>query len=151
LDDLPALLPLVQAYRVFYKQQPDAECERQFIEGHLRNGTSTIYIAGLNGAAAGFIQLFKTYSTVHLCGSWILEDLFVDPAYRKSGVATALLERALQHVRDDGAGSMFLETANDNYAAQAVYEKAGWTREGRFLKYNAPLGSLRAARSERSG
>jgi ribosomal protein S18 acetylase RimI-like enzyme len=88
---------------------------------------------------------------VHLCGSWILEDLFVDPAYRKSGVATALLERALQHVRDDGAGSMFLETANDNYAAQAVYEKAGWTREGRFLKYNAPLGSLRAARSERSG
>jgi ribosomal protein S18 acetylase RimI-like enzyme len=149
--DSPALLPLVRAYRIFYKQQPDAEREREFIEAHLRNGTSTIYIAEVHGTAAGFMQLFKTFSTVHLCGSWILEDLFVDPPYRGAGVATALLQRAVQHVHEDGAGSMFLETANDNLAAQALYEKAGWTREGRFLKYNAPLGSLRRPGNDSSG
>ncbi len=137
--DLPALLPLVRAYRVFYKQQPDPERERQFIESHLRKHTSVIYIAEADGAVAGFMQLFKTYSTVHLCSSWILEDLFVDPDYRHGGVGNALLSHAMQHARDDGAGGMFLETAHENVAAQALYEKAGWMREGRFIKYNAPL------------
>lgn len=137
--DLAALLPLVQAYRAFYKQQPDAQREREFIESHLRHHTSTIYIAQADGRTAGFMQLFKTYSTVHLCSSWILEDLFVDPEFRHRGVGAALLGHALQHVRADGAGSMFLETAHDNLAAQTLYEKAGWVREGRFIKYNAPL------------
>ncbi len=137
--DLQVLLPLVQGYRVFYKQQPDAVREREFIENHLRNGTSTIYIAEADGNAAGFMQLFRTYSTVHLAPSWILEDLYVDPGYRKRGIAAALLQRALEHAREDGAYGMFLETANDNVAAQSVYEAAGWSREGRFIKYNAPL------------
>jgi ribosomal protein S18 acetylase RimI-like enzyme len=139
LEDVETLLPLVQAYRVFYHQKPDSKGEREFIEGHVRKGTSAIYMAKADGSAAGFMQLFKTYSTVHLCPAWILEDLFVHPEYRHAGVASALLSRALEHARRDGASGMFLETAYDNLAAQALYEKAGWTREGRFLKYNAPL------------
>lgn len=138
-EDLGALAPLVQAYRVFYEQQPDPAREREYLDAHLRNRTSAIYLASLHGEPAGFVQLFKTYSTVHLSGSWILEDLFVDPRYRHAGIARALLNRALEHARSEGACGMFLETARDNAAAQALYEKAGWTREGRFLKYNAPL------------
>jgi ribosomal protein S18 acetylase RimI-like enzyme len=139
LRDLDLLLPLVQAYRVFYKQQAQPEDERRFIEAHLRNGTSVIYVAECYDALAGFMQLFKTYSTVHLANSWILEDLFVAPEYRSRGIAAALLNRAQQHARQDGASGMFLETAFDNEPAQRVYERAGWTREGRFYKYNAPL------------
>jgi ribosomal protein S18 acetylase RimI-like enzyme len=86
------------------------------------------------------MQLFKTYSTVHLANAWILEDLFVAPQFRRRGIAEALLSAALKHARDDGASSMFLETAYDNETAHRVYERAGWTREERFYKYNAPLG-----------
>ena len=139
IADLDALLPLVQAYRVFYQREPDAQRERAFIEAHLRNGTSTIYIAEAAGKPVGFMQLFKTYSTVRLANSWILEDLFVMPESRGRGVASELLARALEHARADGACGMFLETAQDNVTAQRVYERAGWTREGHFLKYNAPL------------
>lgn len=139
LSDLAAVLQLVRDYRVFYKQQPDDWREREFIANHLRNGTSVIYIAEVEGRAAAFMQLFRTYSTVHLSPAWILEDLFVYPAYRQRGIAGALLHRAVEHAREDGAYGMFLETANDNVAAQSLYESAGWTREGRFLKYNAPL------------
>jgi len=137
--DLDALLPLVQAYRMFYKQDPDSERERPFIERHLQNGTSVIYLAEVSGTPAGFMQLFKTYSTVHLANAWILEDLFVAPEFRRRGVADALLAQAQQHALEDGASGMFLETAYDNEAAQRVYEGAGWMREGRFYKYNAPL------------
>ncbi len=138
-DDLEDILPLVQAYRVFYERAPDPQRERDFIEAHLRSGTSTIFIAEIGSEPAAFMQLFKTYSTVRLSGTWILEDLFVDPRFRKSGVGSALLERALQHARRDSSSGMFLETAHDNVGAQALYENAGWTREASFLKYNAPL------------
>ena len=137
--DLDALLPLVQAYRAFYKQQPDAARERTFFSSHLRKGTSVVYIAEVDGLVAGFTQLFPTYSTVYLSSAWILEDLFVNSAHRGTGIAGALLERALEHAREDCACGMFLETAYDNVAAQRVYERAGWSREDKFYKYNAPL------------
>lgn len=142
MKDLNALLPLVQAYRVFYKQTPNPEAERAFVRQHLRYGTSTIYIAEIEGQPVGFMQLFRTYSTVHLANVWILEDLFVTPECRGRGVASAFLDRALQAARESGASAMFLETARDNAAAQRVYERAGWTREGHFYKYNAPLHEL---------
>lgn len=141
-EDADALLPLVQAYRVFYEQEPDSQHEREYVERHLRRNTSAIYIAETGGAICGFMQLFKTYSTVYVSSCWILEDLFVASEFRRIGVAGALLSRALQHARDDGACGMFLETGHANLAAQALYEKSGWVREGRFVKYNAPLPSL---------
>jgi ribosomal protein S18 acetylase RimI-like enzyme len=136
--DLEALLPLVAAYRAFYEQRADAIRERALIAQHLNTGTSTIFIARCDGNAVGFVQLFATYSTVWLGSSLILEDLFVDPSARGAGIATKLLERALAYSREISAVGMFLETAMDNAAAQRVYERAGWTREGRFYKYNAP-------------
>ncbi len=137
--DLDTLLPLVGAYRTFYKQVPDLRREREFLRRRLEDGTSTIYLArDERGAAVGFVQIFQAYSTVRLGPSLILEDLFVVPTARKMGVARRLLQRASELARDVGAVNMFLETATDNVGARAVYERAGWTREGHFLKYNAP-------------
>jgi GNAT superfamily N-acetyltransferase len=137
--DLDALLPLVGAYRTFYDQAPDLRREREFLRRQLEDGTSTIYLArDGREEAVGFVQIFQVYSTVRLGLSLILEDLFVVPSARRMGVATRLLQRALEFARDVGAMEMFLETAKDNIAARDAYERAGWTREGRFLKYNAP-------------
>lgn len=138
-SDLETLLPLVQAYRVFYEQQPDPKRERDFIEAHLQNATSLLFLAFYNDDAAGFMQLFPTHSTVHLGPVYILEDLFVTPAHRKHGIATALLNHALDYAQSAGAVGMFLETAYANTTAQLVYERSGWTRENTFYKYNAPL------------
>jgi ribosomal protein S18 acetylase RimI-like enzyme len=140
LADLNALLPMVASYRVFYGQEPDEERERALILEHLRNGTSTIYLArDEHGEALGFAQLFQTQSTVRLGPSLVLEDLFVVPHARRAGVATKLLDRAILHAREVGATGMFLETAMDNGVAQRLYERAGWARETQFYKYNAPL------------
>ncbi|HTA38131.1 MAG TPA: GNAT family N-acetyltransferase [Candidatus Acidoferrales bacterium] len=136
--DLESLLPLVTAYREFYEQRADLAAERTLIAGHLNTGTSTIFIARIDEKAVGFVQLFQTYSTVWLGPSLLLEDLFVDPSARGAGIATKLLARALAYSHEIGAVGMFLETAMDNVAAQRVYERAGWSREGRFYKYNAP-------------
>lgn len=143
-EDADALLPLVSEYRAFYQQPSNPDGERAFIESHLQDGSSTVFIAEHNGTVPGFTQLFKTFSTVHLSCAYILEDLYVLADYRGSGIATALLERACRHASEAGASAMFLETAFDNQRAQRVYERCAWRREDRFLKYNAPLERYRA-------
>jgi len=45
----------------------------------------------------------------------------------------------MNYAREIGAVGLFLETAVDNLIAQRVSERSGWTKEGRFLKYNAPI------------
>jgi ribosomal protein S18 acetylase RimI-like enzyme len=138
-DDLDALLPLVCDYREFYGRERDARAERKFIERHLRDGTSVTFIAWRDEHAVGFVQLFRTWSTVQLGPVFVLEDLFVEIDARSSGAADELLQHAVAFACESGAVGMFLETARDNERAQRVYERNGWTREGRFLKYNAPL------------
>lgn len=141
IDDLEALLPLVTAYRVFYEREPQPQHEREFLERNLRDGRSIVFLArdGESGSMVGFVQLFQTYSTVWLGPQLILEDLFVAPETRGAGAATRLLERSEAYAREIGAVGMFLETAMDNVVAQRVYERARWTREDKFYKYNAKL------------
>jgi GNAT superfamily N-acetyltransferase len=140
LEDLDALLPMVASYRSFYGQTPDAARERELIAAHLRDARSTVFWArDEHGMPIGFVQLFLTYSTVRLGPSLILEDLFVIETARRAGVATKLLHRAFEHAREIEAVGMFLETAFDNAAAQRAYERAGWSREAQFYKYNAPM------------
>lgn len=139
IDDVEELLPLVWGYRRFYRQDSDPVRERAFMEDHLRNGTSVAFVAEEGDDVIAFMQLFPTFSTVHLGKALILEDLFVAPSARRSGAASKLLDAAIAYAREISATGMFLETAIDNTTAQAVYEKAGWTREGHFYKYNAPL------------
>lgn len=141
IDDLEALLPLITAYRVFYKREPELRREREFVERNLREDCSRIFLAceRESGSIVGFTQIFQTHSTVWLGPSLILEDLFVVSEARGAGAATMLLERAEAYAREIGAVGMFLETAMDNVVAQRVYERAGWKREDRFYKYNARL------------
>jgi GNAT superfamily N-acetyltransferase len=137
--DLDGLLPLVAAYRTFYKQVPALRREREFLRGRLEGGTSTVYLVrDESDEVVGFVQIFQAYSTVWLGPSLILEDLFVVPSARGMGVATRLLQRTSEFARDVGAVGMFFETATDNVVARDVYERTGWTRESHFLKYNAP-------------
>lgn len=141
IDDLDRLVPLVRGYREFYKQAHDADSERAFMSRHLNAGTSIVFLAiDERDNAVGFAQLFETFSTVHLSPALILEDLFVAPDARGGGLASALLDATVAYARVCGASGMFLETAMDNTAAQRVYERNGWVREGRFYKYNATLG-----------
>lgn len=55
-----------------------------------------------------------------------LLNLAVDPASRRRGVATALLE-ALDR---EAKGNLFLEVAEPNHPAIALYEHHGWVRTG---------------------
>ena len=79
----------------------------------------------------GFAQLrFRpwVYSS-GLCA--YLEELYVVPARRGDGLGRALLEAAMDAARTEGAEQIELGTSENDTAARALYESAGFTnREG---------------------
>lgn len=63
--------------------------------------------------------------------------LAVRPASRRRGLGSRLLARAAARAADRGARTLFLEVAEDNTAARALYDRAGFTPAGRRRGYYA--------------
>lgn len=58
-----------------------------------------------------------------------------DPAQRRQGLARAALQEAEAKAQTMGATQVFLEVAEDNAAAQALYAQGGYTQVGRRPGY----------------
>ena len=136
--DLDALALLFDAYRHFYGQATDVPRARDWLRSRLRVGESVVLVAKRGADAVGFVQLYPMFSSVRTARTWMLNDLFVDPAARRGGVARALLEAAAAFAREDGAAGLSLETTRDNDAARALYRAAGWNEDATQW-YSLPL------------
>ena len=87
----------------------------------------------------------RTYSVAHgfallrvVADEAELLTLGVAPDQRRRGIADALMR---QWIRDCGARRAFLEVAEDNVAAQALYARHGFTVAGRRKAYYSRPGA----------
>lgn len=139
LQDYRLVADLFNKYRIFYGQAPDLLLAEQFIKERLENKESVIFLASgeVNGGSEvlGFTQLYPSFSSVRAQKNWILNDLYVEEAYRKTGVARLLMKTALLFAREEQGSSMQLETAPDNVAAQRLYETLGFKRKPSATEY----------------
>lgn len=65
-----------------------------------------------------------------IAGEAELLTLATDPDARRQGLARALLDQAHQALRDQGVSKIFLEVAEINTAARALYEACGYAQTG---------------------
>lgn len=137
--DVPELTELVEKYRAFYKQEVNPRTE-SYLRERLTNDEAVVFIARyveeLNVRPVGFTMIYPTFSTVSLSEIWLLNDLFVDESVRGQHVASQLMDTAELAARNAGATRLFLRTANDNTAAQALYEGRGWVQDAVFRRYD---------------
>jgi ribosomal protein S18 acetylase RimI-like enzyme len=138
-EHLPLLAPLFDAYRAFYQQPSNVTAAHAFLQERLSNLESVIFLVLAGDKAAGFTQLYPSFTSVGLQRIWILYDLFVHPDFRRQGVRRALLARAHQLARDSSAQRVELSTAVDNHQAQALYEAMGYRRDEQFYTYELLL------------
>ncbi|ASU35613.1 GNAT family N-acetyltransferase [Mucilaginibacter xinganensis] len=146
ISDYHLVIPLFNSYRVFYKQPSDLDLAGHFIKSRLQNNESVIFAALTNDngeqTPAGFTQLYPLLSSVKATRNWLLNDLFVDAAFRKQGIGEALIKMAMEFAGNNGATYLKLETAADNYTAQSLYEAIGFVKKqaaGSFLVYQIQL------------
>ena len=137
LKDLDDVVPLFDGYRQFYGRRSDLAGARKFLGERIERDESVIYLAYTGPReAAGFTQLYPSFSSVSLKPLWVLNDLFVRSDVRRGGVGRALLERARQHAVEGGAKGLVLSTGVTNQAAQTMYESCGWQRDDEFFQYH---------------
>ncbi|MDB5133943.1 MAG: acetyltransferase [Mucilaginibacter sp.] len=127
------VIDLFDQYRSFYKQLTNKALAENFINERLRENESVIFVAleTKNNFAipVGFTQLYPKYSSVSASKNWILNDLYVNGNYRKSGIGQALIKAAIAFAKNKDATYVQLETAVDNYSAQSLYEAIGFEKQ----------------------
>ena len=62
-------------------------------------------------------------------GMGVVDMIAVDPAFQRRGIATALMDRSADHMRDRGMDIAVVETGGDpgHSPARAMYEASGYT------------------------
>jgi GNAT superfamily N-acetyltransferase len=147
--DLDDLAPLFAAYRQFYiDHSPQyAHCPqsteeaRAFLAERLVLGDSRLYLArDTAGKAIGFTQVFVNFSSMDLCRSWVLNDLFVLPEQRGQKLGEALLTHVEREAKATGVGILTMQTSPENVTAHRLYQKMGYVREMGHLHFVRKLG-----------
>jgi ribosomal protein S18 acetylase RimI-like enzyme len=116
----------------FEEPSPGAEALEERYSDLIRNREMTVLLAG--DGPDGFAQI-RYRPWVYSAGPnahAYLEELYVVPALRGKGIGRELLDAAMETARSEGATHMELGTSENDEAARALYESAGFTnREGK--------------------
>jgi len=143
-NDLEDLLPLLRGYCEFYEVDPSddallALC-RALIADPEREGLQLIArgVGGDGVRAVGFATLYWTWQTLNAARLGVMNDLFIAPEARGSGLADRLIAACRERCAEHGAGELAWQTAKDNHRAQAVYERVGGHRS-EWLDYSLPV------------
>jgi ribosomal protein S18 acetylase RimI-like enzyme len=127
INDTTELAVLFDEYRVFYEKESDLSGATHFLKERIKNKESVIYIALDNdNKIAGYIQLYPLFSSTRMKRLWLLNDLYVNPAYRSKGYGESLLEKAKEFSKNTNACGLMLETAKTNISANNLYLKNDW-------------------------
>jgi ribosomal protein S18 acetylase RimI-like enzyme len=119
LSALERLLPQLGAKKT--------SLSRDELTSLLASGASSLLIArhpDENGEIVGALALaiYRVPTGVRS----IVEDVVVDEKFRRMGIARALLVRAIELVREEGASSMTLTSSPHRQAANLLYRKMGF-------------------------
>jgi GNAT superfamily N-acetyltransferase len=128
--DAPAFGRLLHAFNVeFGEPAPGADVFAERAAPLIESGEVTVLLGG--DGPDGFAELRFRPSLYTGALDAYLEELYVVPERRGHGLGRALLEAAMENARERGAAHIDLGTSEDDVAARALYESAGFTnREG---------------------
>ena len=137
--DLPELLPLMRGYCDFYEVAPGDDAllamSRELIADPVKEGLQLI-ARDQDGRAVGFATVFWTWSTLTADRLAVMNDLFVEPDARGTGVAAELIAACADRCRERSVTELDWQTAHDNRRARALYERVGARRDERWLDYS---------------
>lgn len=126
-DDAPRVLELVDALADYERlPRPDAGArERLLRDGFGASPRFELLVGERDGALAGYALFFETYSSFLARPTLYLEDLFVHPDHRKSGLGLALFRAVASEAVRRECGRMEWAVLTWNRLAIDFYERLG--------------------------
>jgi GNAT superfamily N-acetyltransferase len=122
-DDLVALF---DRYRVHYGQAADPDRSRDWLAAATTTGPMRAFLARVDGTAAGLCLVVACPASLTLGEFWMVRDLYVEPRWRRAGVARGLLDAVSAAALERGALRLSLQTEEDNADALRLYERYGF-------------------------
>jgi GNAT superfamily N-acetyltransferase len=113
-------------YRAHYGHPGSREVTHRWLHEQLTERRLQLVVAMVGDRAGGFITTTVAPASLTLRTFWLIRDLYVDPAHRRSGVARALLQYVIDAARASGAHRLSLQTETGNAAALRLYASAGF-------------------------
>jgi ribosomal protein S18 acetylase RimI-like enzyme len=88
----------------------------------------------------GYIVLKFGYSFEYHGRDSFIDELYVEPAYRRQGVGRRAMEFVEERARELGVKAIHLEVDRGNDSAKELYRRAGYEDRSRFLmtKWSQP-------------
>jgi GNAT superfamily N-acetyltransferase len=138
-DDVPAILGLVHELAV-YEKEPDAvqatEADfRSSLFPRDRTPTAFAHVAVVDGTVVGMAIWYVTFSTWLGRGGIWLEDLFVSPKHRGSGLGTAMLAQLAAVCAERGYGRLEWWVLRWNTPSIGFYDSIGAQPMDEWLTY----------------
>jgi GNAT superfamily N-acetyltransferase len=125
-DDFQSFVELFDQYRVHYGQAADRRRSQAWLNDAVTTGPMRAFLALLDRIAVGICLVAISPASLTLGEVWMVRDLFVDPRWRRNGVAWALLDAVRAAAEHRGALRLTLQTEDDNTAALRLYERYGF-------------------------
>ncbi len=141
LDVRRDLLAVADLIDICFASSMDSE-GREYIQHIRRVANDALYMRWMPGAAEKVSVPMHGYVWIengHLVGNltlipflrhskwfYMIANVAVHPDYRRQGIGRMLTERALQHIREHGAASAWLQVRDDNPVAYNMYLKLGF-------------------------
>ncbi|HEY3783141.1 MAG TPA: GNAT family N-acetyltransferase [Fimbriimonadaceae bacterium] len=127
LEDAQKAAALFDAYRVHYGQKSNRAGSSKFLRERLERNEAKLILA-LNEAnqPIGFALMYRRFASLRLSQGWIVNDVFVEPSSRRSGVATALIKEAIYVASASGAKTLLISTETSNTNSRSLYEGLGF-------------------------
>ena len=128
-DDAALLGRMLHEFNLeFDETEPPAEQMAELAGPQLESGEVAV-LFGPGDPPDGFAQLRFRLSLYDAGPDACLEELWVRPHARGTGLGQSLLEGAMDLARDRGATRIDLNTSVTDEAARALYVKSGFTNE----------------------
>lgn len=135
-DDLDQLSILFDEYRIFYDCKTDLPAATEFLAERIRKNESEIFVAeNEDKILAGFVQLYPVFSSTRMKRLWLLNDLYVNPAFRGQDISVQLINRARELANQTQACGLILETAKSNLIGNKLYPKTGFILDDEHNHY----------------
>jgi GNAT superfamily N-acetyltransferase len=126
--DGPRIVELIRLLASFENlPAPGDEDARRLLAHAFEERRLELWVAEDGGEVVAYAACFATYSTFRARPTLFLEDLFVHPAARRRGIATALLARLRDEAEARGCGRFEWMVLDWNVEAQKLYAGVGAT------------------------
>jgi len=127
IADVPVVLGFIRELAAYEQLEHEVVATEPLLAEHLFSPrpAAEVIIAELDGAAVGFALFFHNFSTFLGRPGLFLEDLYVQPHARGSGIGKALLRHLAGLAVARGCGRMDWNVLDWNEPAIGFYEKLG--------------------------